>query len=72
MELSWSEYLVDQAGWQMFFVQEFTTVRLIVCSNPARVMFWGVRGSTVIHRGPFLTSPLGANFDPWGEVVPQG
>jgi hypothetical protein len=24
------------------------------------------------HRGPFLTSPLGANFDPRGEVVPQG
>jgi hypothetical protein len=23
-------------------------------------------------RGPFLTSPLGANFDPRGEVVPQG
>jgi hypothetical protein len=25
-------------------------------------------------RGPFLTSPLGANFDPKGrgEVVPQG
>jgi hypothetical protein len=22
--------------------------------------------------GPFLTSPLGANFDPRGEVVPQG
>jgi hypothetical protein len=25
-----------------------------------------------IHRGPFLTSPLGAHFDPKGEVVPQG
>jgi hypothetical protein len=23
-------------------------------------------------RGPFLTSPLGANFDPRGEIVPQG
>jgi hypothetical protein len=23
-------------------------------------------------RGPFLTSPLGANLDPRGEVVPQG
>jgi hypothetical protein len=23
-------------------------------------------------RGPFLTSPLGLNFDPRGEVVPQG
>jgi hypothetical protein len=23
-------------------------------------------------RGPFLTSPLEANFDPRGEVVPQG
>jgi hypothetical protein len=23
-------------------------------------------------RGPFLTSPLGANFHPRGEVVPQG
>jgi hypothetical protein len=23
-------------------------------------------------RGPFLTSPLGANFDPRGEVVPWG
>jgi hypothetical protein len=23
-------------------------------------------------RGPFLTSPLGANFDPRGEFVPQG
>jgi hypothetical protein len=23
-------------------------------------------------RGPFLTLPLGANFDPRGEVVPQG
>jgi hypothetical protein len=23
-------------------------------------------------RGPFLTSPLGANFDPRGEVVPHG
>jgi hypothetical protein len=22
-------------------------------------------------RGPFLTSPLGANFDPKGEVVPR-
>jgi hypothetical protein len=22
--------------------------------------------------GPFLTSPLGANYDPRGEVVPQG
>jgi hypothetical protein len=22
-------------------------------------------------RGPFLTSPLGANFDPRGRVVPQ-
>jgi hypothetical protein len=22
-------------------------------------------------RGTFLTSPLGANFDPRGEVVPQ-
>jgi hypothetical protein len=22
-------------------------------------------------EGPFLTSPLGANLDPWGEVVPQ-
>jgi hypothetical protein len=21
-------------------------------------------------RGPFLTSPVGASFDPWGEVVP--
>jgi hypothetical protein len=24
-----------------------------------------------VTRGPFLTSPLGANFDPRGEVVPQ-
>jgi hypothetical protein len=24
-----------------------------------------------VGRGPFLTSPLGANFDPRGEVVPQ-
>jgi hypothetical protein len=23
-------------------------------------------------RGPFLTSPLGANFEPRGEFVPQG
>jgi hypothetical protein len=23
-------------------------------------------------RGPFLTSPLGANFNPSGEVVPRG
>jgi hypothetical protein len=23
-------------------------------------------------RGPYLTSPLGANFDHRGEVVPQG
>jgi hypothetical protein len=23
-------------------------------------------------RGPFLTLPLGANFTPRGEVVPQG
>jgi hypothetical protein len=23
-------------------------------------------------KGPFLTSLLGANFDPRGEVVPQG
>jgi hypothetical protein len=23
-------------------------------------------------RGPFFTSPLGANFDPRGEIVPQG
>jgi hypothetical protein len=23
-------------------------------------------------RGPFLTSPLGANFDPRGKFVPQG
>jgi hypothetical protein len=25
-----------------------------------------------VTRDPFLTSPLGANFDPRGEVVPQG
>jgi hypothetical protein len=25
-----------------------------------------------VHRGPFLTSPLGENFDPKGEVVPRG
>jgi hypothetical protein len=24
-----------------------------------------------VTRGPFLTSPLGANFDPRVEVVPQ-
>jgi hypothetical protein len=24
------------------------------------------------HRAPFLTSPLGANIDPRGKVVPQG
>jgi hypothetical protein len=24
----------------------------------------------VCSRGPFLTSPLGANFEPRGEVVP--
>jgi hypothetical protein len=24
------------------------------------------------NRGPFLTSPLGANCSPRGEVVPQG
>jgi hypothetical protein len=24
------------------------------------------------YKGPFLTSPLGANFDPRGEVVPKG
>jgi hypothetical protein len=23
-------------------------------------------------RGPLLTLPLGANFDPRGEVIPQG
>jgi hypothetical protein len=26
----------------------------------------------VSTEGPFLTSPLGSNFDPRGEVVPQG
>jgi hypothetical protein len=26
----------------------------------------------VHSRGPFLTSPLGANFDPGGEVIPWG
>jgi hypothetical protein len=33
-----------------------------------------VRDFTVskIARGPFLTSPLGENFDPRGEVVPKG
>jgi hypothetical protein len=25
-----------------------------------------------VTRGPFLTSPLGANFDLKGDVVPQG
>jgi hypothetical protein len=25
-----------------------------------------------VLRGPFLTSPLGANFDPMGEVIPGG
>jgi hypothetical protein len=32
------------------------------------------RGNVAIGvtRGPFLASPLGANFDPTGEVVPQG
>jgi hypothetical protein len=25
---------------------------------------------TRVARGPFLTSPLGANFDPRGEFVP--
>jgi hypothetical protein len=35
-------------------------------------------GANTIHgqrhksSGPFLTSPLGANFDPRGDVVPQG
>jgi katanin p60 ATPase-containing subunit A1 len=26
----------------------------------------------VVYRGPFLTSPLGANFDPRGGFVSQG
>jgi hypothetical protein len=28
-------------------------------------------GSKSEYRGPFLTSPLGASFDPRGEVVPR-
>jgi hypothetical protein len=28
--------------------------------------------SALAHRGPFLTSPLGTNFDPMGDVVPRG
>jgi hypothetical protein len=29
-------------------------------------------GGSCLNSGPFLTSPLGANFDPMVEVVPQG
>jgi hypothetical protein len=29
-------------------------------------------GHYVSFRGPFLTSPLGANFDPQGRSCPQG
>jgi hypothetical protein len=35
---------------------------------------WLERGELRVRgdRGPSLTSPLGANFDPRGKVVPQG
>jgi hypothetical protein len=29
-------------------------------------------GLIELFWGPFLTSPLGANFDPRGKVVPRG
>jgi hypothetical protein len=32
----------------------------------------GHAGNAVEDRGSLLTSPLEANFDPTGEVVPQG
>jgi hypothetical protein len=38
----------------------------------ARQIVKNAQNITETNRGPFLTSPLGANFDPRGKVVPQG
>jgi hypothetical protein len=35
-------------------------------------VFYQARQTLLISWGPFLTSPLGANFDPKGKVVPRG
>jgi hypothetical protein len=37
-----------------------------------RMAKFGLINRFPVNRGPFLTSPLGANFLPRGEVVPQG
>jgi small ubiquitin-related modifier len=38
-----------------------------------KITYFTPRGLSPVRpsRGPFLTSPLGANFTPRGEVVPQ-
>jgi hypothetical protein len=41
-------------------------------SENGRKAIFPPSGKWLVYRGPFLTSPLGANFDPRGEFVPQG
>jgi hypothetical protein len=56
-----------------------TKVRFGFKQNPARDRYFKfalthslIYSNQVTTRGPFLTLPLGANFDPRGEVVLQG
>jgi hypothetical protein len=63
-----ADYVVPPAENGAFFV----ATNVIITPNQTRGMYVGIEVEVGRARGPFLTSPLGANFDPQGRSCPPG